>query len=148
MKPDVVVFSSADAGFNRQQWTEGTARVLERLSPASRRIFILADTPSLPFDGPDCLMRHIQRPAWLQQPGACSAPAASMRPADVQTWIRSAAARFPNVEVMDLNARICPDGICRAELDGQVVFRDNQHLSGAFAESLADDFSNALQHAR
>jgi peptidoglycan/LPS O-acetylase OafA/YrhL len=147
MKPDMVIFGSADAGFTQQQWTEGTARILERLSPASGHIFILADTPALPFDGPDCLMRHVQRPAWLQQPGTCSASAASPRAADVQSWVQTAAARFPNVDLLDLNARICPDGVCRAELNRQVVFRDNQHLSGTFAESLADGLTNAFRHA-
>ena len=148
MQPDVVIFGSANAGFTRQQWTEGTTRVLAQLSPASKRIFLLADTPALPFNGPDCLMRQAQRPAWLRHFGACSAPAASEHATDIQHWLRTAAAHFPNVQILDLNAHICPDGMCGAELDGRVVFRDNQHLSGSFAESLADVISDAVRHKR
>lgn len=144
MQPDVVIFGSADAGFTQEQWTEGTTRVLEQLSPAGKRIFLLAETPALPFNGPDCLMRHAQRPDWLRQVGACSAPAASARATDIQHGLRTAIARFPNARMLDLNAHICPDGMCRAELSGQVTYRDNQHLSASFAAKLAQPLRAAL----
>ena len=148
MKPDLVIFGSADAGFTRQQWTAGTIRILERLSPASGRIFLLADTPSLPFNGPDCLMRHALRPAWLRRFDSCGAPAANAQAAAIQSWLQTAAVRFPNVRILDLNARICPAGTCRAEIDGHVVFRDNQHLSGSFAASLAKAMAGKLEQPR
>ena len=135
--PDLLVMGSTSSDFTSQQWTEGTTRVLTRLSPASKRIFLLMDTPSLPFNGPDCLMRQAQRPIWLEQFNHCTAPAASQHAADIGHWLQTAAARFPNVRMLDMNAQVCPDGVCRAELDGRVVFRDNQHLSASFAASLA-----------
>ncbi len=147
LKPDLFIFGSAPANFTQQQWTEGTARVLAKLSPAVRRIVLLADTPALPFDGPECLMQQALRPAWLQLSGSCSAPAVSPQAANVQTWIRSAAARFPNVEFIDMGPYICPDGVCRAELDGRVTYRDSQHLTGSFAESLAPEMAKALRIA-
>ena len=136
ISPELVILGSASARFTRQQWTEGSARVLARLSPASERITLLVDTPSLPFNGPACLMHHARRPKWLPQFGACSAPAVSEH-TDIKHWLQTTATRFPNVRLLDMNDHICPDGVCRAELDGRVVFRDNQHLSGSFAESLA-----------
>ena len=147
MKPDLVIFGSADAGFTQQQWTTGTVRILERLSPASGRIFLLADTPGLPFNGPDCLMRHALRPAWLRRFDSCGAPAANAQATAIQSWLQTAAARFPNVHMLDLNAHICPAGTCRAEIDGQVVFRDNQHLSGSFAASLAKAVAGKLEQS-
>lgn len=147
MRPDVVIFGSADAGFTQEQWTEGTTRVLAQLSPVSKRVFLLVDTPILPFNGPDYLMRHARRPDWLRQAGACSAPAASARASDIQNWLRTAIAPFPNVRLLDLNAHICPNGVCGAELDGQVTYRDNQHLSRSFAESLAPEMEKALREA-
>ena len=44
------------------------------------------------------------------------------------------------LRLLDLNAHICPGGMCRAELNGQVTYRDNQHLSSSFAEFLAEHF--------
>jgi hypothetical protein len=145
ISPDLVIFGSANASFTQQQWTEGTARVLARISPASGRVALLVDTPSLPFNGPDCLKHDALRPAWLQQAGTCRAPAAaSTHAADIQHWLQTAAARFPNVQLLDMNDHICPDGICRAELNGRVVFRDSQHLSGGFARSLASPMASQL----
>ena len=72
LKPDLFIFSSAPAAFTQQQWTEGTARVLARLSPAATRIVLLADTPALPFDGPQCLMQQALRPAWLADARRCN----------------------------------------------------------------------------
>ncbi len=144
IRPDLVIFGSANAGFTQQQWTEGTARILARLSPVSRRIFLLADTPALPFNGPDCLLRLASRPRWLHQFDACRVPAASILATDVQLWTRTAIARFPNAQLLDLNAHICPDGMCHAELGGRVVFRDSQHLSGSFAASMQSVWASVI----
>ncbi len=144
MRPDVVIFGSADAGFTQQQWIEGTTRILEQLSPASGRIFLLVDTPTLPFNGPDCLMRNAQRPEWLRRLSMCSTPAASPRSAEIQRWLQAAAEHFPNAHLLNMNALVCPDDLCRAELNEHTVYRDNQHLSANFAGSLAPAMRQAL----
>ncbi|MFT4177987.1 MAG: acyltransferase family protein [Thermomonas sp.] len=144
IKPNLLVFGSAYAAYTPEQWTEGTARVLNQISPATDRVFLLLDTPSLPFNGPDCLAAHAMRPNWLAGFGTCAAPAASTQAQAVKKRLRAAATRFPNVTLLDMTAHICPDGLCRAELHGQVVFRDNQHLSGSFAASLATPMSRRL----
>lgn len=145
IKPDLVLFGSATyASFTQQQWTEGTVRVLKPLSSASKRVFLLADTPTLPFNGPDCLMRHAQRPEWLRPFGSCNASAQSEQAANIRSWLQIAIARFPNANLLDMNDQVCPRGLCWAELDGQVVYRDNQHLSGHFAESLAPNLAGIL----
>lgn len=145
IKPEFVITGgSANIDFTQQQWTEGTARVLAQFSHVSGHIFLLTDTPNLPFDGPDCLMRHAQRPVWLRQLGGCSSPATSKHAANTLRWLKAAAARFPNVHLLDLNNHICPDGLCRAELEGKIVFRDSQHLSMSFADSLANRMHDAI----
>ena len=62
----------------------------------------------------------------------------------VKDWLQTAVARFPNTALLDMNAHICPDGLCHAELDGHVVYRDDQHLTGSFAESLAGAMTDRL----
>ena len=45
---------------------------------------------------------------------------------------------MPNVEVLDLNSRVCPSGICSAMTnDGVMVFRDSRHLTDSFVSILA-----------
>lgn len=61
--------------------------------------------------------------------------------------LQATASRFANVQFVDMGPHVCPDGLCRAELDGRVTYRDNQHLSGSFAESLAPEMARALRVA-
>lgn len=145
IKPDVVLLGSTDtAGFSKEQWITGTAKVLGVLHPAVGRIWLLRDTPSLPFDGPDCLAEHAGRPAWLGLRHACSALMDDVRADQVYRWLGEAASRFANVSVLDMDPQICPGNVCSAARNGLVVFRDNQHLTGGFAASLGPAMAKKL----
>lgn len=136
LKPNVLLMGNAKYGFTREQWITGIASVLGKLSPVTGHIYVLRDTPHLPFDGPDCLAEHAGRPAWFSLQYACRASAADQDGDAVFRWQQLAAARFVNVSMLDLNSSVCPENICSAERQGQVVFRDSQHLTGSFAASL------------
>ncbi|MFK2879017.1 acyltransferase family protein [Rhodanobacter hydrolyticus] len=145
IKPDVVLLGSTDTnGFSREQWVTGTAKVLGALNPAVGRIWLLRDTPSLPFDGPDCLAEHAGRPAWLGLQHACSARVDNGHADQVYRWLDEAASRFANVGVLDMDSQVCPGKVCSAERDGLVVFRDNQHLTSSFAASLGPAMAEKL----
>jgi peptidoglycan/LPS O-acetylase OafA/YrhL len=144
IKPDVVLFGSAEYEFTGVQWIDGTKKVLGTLSVAAGHVYILRDTPTLPFDGPDCLAEHAGRPAWLGLQHACSAPAANPGAYQVYQWLQQAAARYANVSMLDLNPLVCPGGTCSAEQRGLVVFRDSQHLTGSFAASLGPALARRL----
>lgn len=145
LHPDVVLLGTVDSnGFSRTGWVEGTARVLGVLSPAAGHVYLLRDTPALPFDGPDCLEQLAGRPAWLRLGRTCAASAYSARGDEVATWQGEAAQRFANARVLDMNSWVCPHGICMAEQNGLVVFRDTQHLTGSFAASLGSALAAQL----
>lgn len=145
MKPDVVLLGTVDSnGFTQEQWVDGTAKVLSVLSPNSGHVYILRDTPTLPFDGPDCLAEHVGRPAWFGLQHSCSAPSANDHAAEVYQWLRQAAGRYANVSTLDMNDQICPQGTCSAEQQGKVVFRDSQHMTGSFAASLGPVLAEKL----
>ncbi|MGH8400704.1 MAG: hypothetical protein ACRESU_06335 [Gammaproteobacteria bacterium] len=40
---------------------------------------------------------------------------------------------------------ICPDGQCRAQRDGLIVFRDSQHMTASFTKTLDRQFARHLQ---
>lgn len=137
MQPDVVILGSANIyPFSREQWIEGTAAVLQRLHPNARSVAILRATPALPFDGPGCLSGKAWRPKILQQFTSCEVESSSRHNDEVHGWQRVAARRFGDVRLLDLNELVCRGGVCAAEVDGQVVFRDAQHLADAFVASL------------
>ena len=141
IKPDVVFMGGAYTyDFSESQWVSGTQRILSQIAPVAKSVFIIRATHQLPFNGPGCLARRDWQPAFLSIPTACSSVAGSRRETDVFTWLQAAAEDFDNVTVIDLNPLVCPGGRCYAELNGEVVFRDSQHLSAQFSES----FSQAL----
>lgn len=144
LRPDVLLLGSTQYDFSENQWIEGTRRVLKVVSPAAGRVYLLRDTPHLPFDGPDCLAEHAGRPAWLARASTCSAPADDAMADRVAQWLDRATASFTNVRMLDLGPLVCPGRECRAEQQGLVVFRDAQHLTGSFAASLGPALAQKL----
>jgi peptidoglycan/LPS O-acetylase OafA/YrhL len=139
IKPDVLLLGTVSTNsFTQAQWTEGTARVLDKVSASARHIFILRGTPLLPFDGPDCLARH------EGNVGDCSAPYKDEHADRVFAWLTAAASRFSNASMADFNDLVCPGGVCHAALKGRIVFRDSQHMTASYAESIGDEVAARL----
>ncbi|MFA6231278.1 MAG: acyltransferase family protein [Rhodanobacter sp.] len=145
MKPDVVILGSVQSpDFSQTQWVDGTARVLQVITAATGHIYILRGTPHLPFDGPDCLSAQNWLPSLHARKGRCEWPAFSQHDDDVYRWLQQASSRFSNVTAIDMNPLVCPEGECRAERNGMVVFRDSQHLTAIFIQSLAPALKDRL----
>lgn len=146
IKPEVVILGSTYTyDLSRRQWIDGTVKVLGSISDAAGHIYILRSTPTLPFDGPACLAPRSALYAALSGKNACVGPARSAHSDEVYDWLQAAADKFANVSMVDMTDVICPDGHCRAEQDGVIVYRDSQHLTATFARSLADEFSAHLR---
>lgn len=145
IRPDIVILGSVSTyTFTAHQWIAGTDRILASLATASGHVYVLRSTPHLPFDGPSCLASHQGRPSWLASLGPCSASAGSTNE-DVYGWLQQASRPHPNVSIIDLNESICPEGVCSAQRDGLIVFRDAQHMTASFAESLSQTFASRLK---
>lgn len=145
VKPDVVVLSSFPTGaFDEQHWISGTTDVLKVFDTSTKHVFLLRATPRLPFDGPDCLAARQWRPSFLVPHDGCVTSAHSRQNADVYSWLSQVAGRFGNVSMIDMNPLICPQGICAAERQGKIVFRDNQHLTASFARSLGEAMAKKM----
>lgn len=137
MKPDIVVLGTVQSDdFSQAQWIQGTERILDVLSPATGHVYILRGTPHLPFDGPKCLAAGTWLGSLRSTRGRCEAPVFNAHDDTVYRWLQNATARFDNATAIDMNPLICPNGECRAERDGTVVFRDSQHLTASFAQTL------------
>lgn len=144
IRPDIVLMSSAETVFTPDEWREGSARVMRSLSRSVAHVYVLRATPTLPFDGPDCLAVYAQRQKWLTFGAGCNAPNTNARSDSIYASLRQAAARYGNVQVLDMNDLICFDGICHAQQNGIVVFRDSQHMTATFAASLASTLAKRL----
>lgn len=149
MHPDVIIFgSSAFYDFSPNQWTEGTARILSRLSAIANYVITIPGTPRLSFDGPGCLERRLSR---SQQgdglnPEVCSEPLIDQQPARVASFLKMAAGRYSNTYLLNLNDLVCPMGRCMAQdSNGVAVFLDQQHLTAQFVRSKAAEVNERLK---
>lgn len=142
IKPDVVVLGSTLYGFTEAQWITGTRRVLAKIAPAVKQIYVMRATPRLPFDGPSCLAPRSALYRVLAGSSRCTAPAYNRYDARVFGWLQDAIAPYKNVHAIDMTNSVCPKGICHAEIDGKIVFRDGEHMTATFAASLAPDLAN------
>ena len=139
LRPDIVFLGSAATyEFSETQWTEGSTRVLARLSAIAEHVIVFPGTPMLSFDGPGCLERYTpttHEPV-VTDASICREALATTQAADVARYLDQAVQRFPNAMLLDLNDLVCPGGQCAAQNpDGLVVFRDSQHLTDSFVRT-------------
>jgi peptidoglycan/LPS O-acetylase OafA/YrhL len=113
---------------------ESVRRTLRSLSASGARMALLRDTPEFPFDVTSCLARA-ERHAWYPN-DACDLPSASVVDPKIYAAEQSAAAGLPNVKLIDMNAALCPQGACKAVVNGRVMYRDTHHLAGRSAAAL------------
>lgn len=145
MHPDIVVMGSTFTyDYTQKQWTDGTQRVLDELAPAAGRVYIMRSSPTLPFDGPACVAPRSGLYAALKGNALCTTPARTVHSDAVFSWLRAAADDFPNVQLIDMTGAICPHDTCRAETNGEIVFRDDRHMTATFAGSLAPALAHAM----
>lgn len=108
----------------REVWTE--------LSRAGIPVVVIADNPvMLPSEGTtECLV------AAPGTPQECALPAAEALRTDHQI---EAARKTPSVSLIDTRGWFCSETRCPAVIGNVVVYRDEQHISVLFAETLAQD---------
>lgn len=145
LHPDLVVISSyTNYPFTNAQWKQGTAKVLGKLSASAASVYVIRSAPTLPFSAPSCLEPR----GWLYHTITdgkhCIAPAAGPESNGIYAALRSASSSFRNVHVVDMTNAICPQGVCRAERAGMLVFSDSHHMTATFAATLAPEFSEAI----
>jgi hypothetical protein len=146
IEPDQLILgSSTNYNFNFADWEEGSRALLQTIAPRVGRITLLRGTPHLPFDGLDCLSSDSRLTRWLAGEERCSSPPAGTAHDDeIYAALRKAAEPFDNVRLLDMNDIVCPQGVCRAQRDKRIVFRDSQHLTAGYVSDLGDEFMRRL----
>ena len=144
-RPERVILGSAGSyAFDEAGWTEGTMDVLAEMSAPGRRIDVLGPSPTLPFDGVACLMRHHSGLPNVVSEARCAVPLKDSRWVDVERWLAAAAERVPDVHFIETSTVVCPETNCAAWNAGQLVFRDAQHLNADFTLSVEGELESRL----
>jgi hypothetical protein len=111
-------------------------RTLGRL-PAGTRAVVLADTPRPMTSAPVCLADH------LRDTSAC-APARSDAFDERYRRAEKDAAAKTRSAYLDFGDAVCPGDPCAPIRGNLLVWRDDHHLSSAFAASLSDRVRAAI----
>lgn len=146
LHPDLIVVSSSDAGDLARptadplrQWTTGFENTFRNLSTAGVRVAALLDTPWPKGDPIDCAARNS-----LHLRACANSLPAAIRDATRGTALRSAASATATT-VIDPTPWLCaPTGICPVVVADTAVYRDNSHLSEAYADALAPVLAPSL----
>jgi hypothetical protein len=122
----------------RSIWGAGAARSVSRLERLATRVVVLRDTPHAPFDVPACI-------SWdPSQSRACDFPRTRDGHSDDAEYESERAAGVPASVYADPAPAVCPRAICHVVIGGVIVFRDDNHLTAAFAASRWREFAAAL----
>jgi peptidoglycan/LPS O-acetylase OafA/YrhL len=112
----------------------GTRRTLESLTVADLKVIIVRDNPFFPFDIPGCLARST-RHSWYPG-GSCELKKSQVLNSAVFSAEQSGASGLQNVYFLDLTDELCRGEVCSTVQKGEVMYRDNNHLTGSFADRL------------
>ncbi|HEY0248882.1 MAG TPA: acyltransferase family protein [Gryllotalpicola sp.] len=119
------------AGALAQQW--------RALQAAGKTIVAVRDIPSAGgVDVPSCVAQH------LDQYDPCTVPESAAALGVDRDPIALAAHAVAGVRLIDLTALFCTAGVCHNVIGGLVVHKDDNHLTGAFATSLATALGERL----
>jgi peptidoglycan/LPS O-acetylase OafA/YrhL len=144
-KPDIVIVGSAGSyPYTLEQWTEGSRRAIGNLKVGARNVVVLAPTPRLPFDGPNCAISHAATVFSRDGSSDCTARLADVEDQDVAAALARAVVGLAGTAVINVNDAICPNGVCAAVRGGRLVYRDSQHLNAPYALGLAGVLADRL----
>ncbi len=120
--PDVVVTNSTRQQGSIDAVPSGFRAAFARIVEHSALVG-LRDNPRFDPSMPEC----------AQGPGPCEVPLGTrLAPVDPALELNLPRARF-----LDLNDLICPDGVCRPVVGNRYVFRDVDHVSDTYAQTMA-----------
>lgn len=114
----------------------GFKSVLSQIVSNGSSIFIIKDTPYMEESIPTCVSKY-------PDPKQCRKNRQSVLDNHVDL-LAEAGHEVAGVSVIDLNNFICDQEFCYSTVGGLIVFRDHQHITKSFAESLSNQLSKAM----
>jgi len=151
LHPDLVILASvsrhpgADGNMmtDSRVWEQGARDTFAALARQHVKIRLIRDTPYANFDVPGCLAQA-EWDGRTQCPAPISAVALSP---DVFAAETRAAQGFGDVKVLDLSDQMCGADRCYLEAGGQIIYRDEDHLTASFSRGLTAVFLQRLRES-
>ena len=151
IRPDLVLVTNsrtyvdATSVAKLAEWRTGMERTLTVLAPLARSVIVLRDTPA-PYERvPKCLSVALWQHRDLTS--ACMVRVIPVDEDGIWRAERDAAAAVGRVRTLDPGHLICKQTPCSAFQDGQVLFRDDEHITVDYSRSLAESLGAELLKA-
>ncbi len=148
LRPNLVILSEKDAlvanrarptrpgnhPISAREWEEGLRSTVSYLDSRGVETLVIADVPRAGFDVPICLSRAAAH-GWAPQD--CEPTREAALNEDARQAEDAAIGGLTNARLVDFADKLCTGSFCQSVIGGEVVFRDSNHLTSAFARRLA-----------
>jgi peptidoglycan/LPS O-acetylase OafA/YrhL len=148
MHPDIAIIASSSLYPRRDsprlidasEWEKGSRETFLAVARPGVAVRLIRDTPHAPYDVPSCWAQL----AWNGRAACPPLVRADALSADIFEAEVRAAANIANVKVIDMSDSICGSDRCETKKGDMVLFRDSDHLTSTYVESLADELQMQL----
>ncbi len=124
------IYTSAESETsNPMSLEEGYRLNWDKVSSIGIPLLVLADTPYMSSNVPDCLAQ------FGSQPELCRT--SRDKAYALAGALEKAAADVPGATFINLNDKVCPGAYCEPIIGDVIVYRDQHHLTATFARTLA-----------
>ncbi len=128
-----------------QIWETAMRETIDRLLAKGKRIVFVLDNPELGFDPKSCVdSRPWRLTSRVRQPCAVPRNDFDERNQRYQELVAAVLKDYPAVKVFDAAAQLCDKQWCWAISDGQMLYRDDDHLSLDGARLMARGLAKLL----
>ncbi len=128
----------ADIRAAARNYVEGLEDTSRILLAAGHQVVIIRDTPLAEVDYKECIVRTLGG-------SGCERPREKAVKADAPEL--EVAAAIPAVQLIDVTDMICGATACPVVKDGTIIYRDDSHMTAAFARTLSDPIGDAMARA-
>jgi len=154
LQPSLVVISEKDGVVSRdgsearrhavspEEWQRGLHATVAYLDARRVRSVVLTDVPRAGSDLPICLSRAAAYD-WATQDCSISRSAALNEVA--RQAEQAAISGLQYAKLVDFADEFCTGSRCRPLINGQIVFRDSNHMTSGFARSLAPALEREIE---
>ncbi|QUY61559.1 Predicted acyltransferases [Gulosibacter molinativorax] len=137
-KPDYAIVSSYgydDAA--EKSVADGLAETWQAVIDAGVDLTVLVDPPAARLDVPECVATN------LDSLSECTLPGDSGNPGGAPAQLEAAAK--VDATTVDMSELVCPDEECSPIIGDVLTFRDRQHLTATYVETLTEPLEDALR---
>lgn len=140
---DVRAEDGSEYALGSSEWESevraGMTEFLGKAQPYTDQLVIVEPLPETSSSMLECLSTGAS-------PSDCDQPQEDRYPMQVVEDVqRSIAGRTNGVASVSLDSLVCPDGWCRASVDGMPTHRDNHHMTDGYAGDLVPRVSRLLR---